>query len=119
MHRAIQLPPGNSSGPAKIRAACGLDPLRSRVDIVNVEVINPERDLLFRRLIANVTDRLPAAGEQLIRVRRTDLGVRFLPAKKFAVENKCPFTIDGQQLMPSHTSQLAEVGRLLAAALTP
>src|ERR1700720_655054 len=69
-------------------ATTGLHTLRSRVDVADIEVIEPEWNRLCRKFSEHAADRLPTSGEPLTRIGWTGFVVRFLPAKKLAVESK-------------------------------
>src|SRR5271166_2212498 len=56
-------------------AAAGLHALRRRIDIADVEVVEPERDRDRQRLGEHAADRYPTGGEQLVRAHRADVGV--------------------------------------------
>ena len=99
--------------PLEDPAAAGLHAFSGRVDIADIEVIKPVWDLLYRTFGEHAADRLPAGGEQLIRVLRTEFGVRFLPAEKLAVESKRLLPVGGEQLMPAHALRFVQIGRLL------
>ena len=62
-------------------AAAGLHALRRRLDVVNVEIVEPERKRQCRRLRQHAAERLPIGGKLLIRTDRTSVGARFLPAE--------------------------------------
>jgi hypothetical protein len=62
-------------------AAAGLHALRRRLDVVNVEIVEPERKRQCRRLRQHAAERLPIGGKLLIGTGRTSVGARFLPAE--------------------------------------
>ena len=61
-----QLPPGTSSGPSRISSARSLDPLRRGVDVVGVEIVEPEGRRHRRGLGEHAADDLPSGSEELI-----------------------------------------------------
>jgi len=62
-------------------AAASLHALRRRLDVVNVEIVEPERKRQCRRLCLHAAERLPIGGKLLIRAERTSVGACFLPAE--------------------------------------
>jgi hypothetical protein len=62
-------------------AAAGLDALRRRLDVVDVEIVEPERKRRCRRLRQHAAERLSIGRKLLIRTGRTRVGARFLPAE--------------------------------------
>jgi len=62
-------------------AAAGLHALRRRLDVVNVEIVEPEGKRQCRRLRKHAAEDLPISGKLLIRTDRTSVGSRFLPAE--------------------------------------
>src|SRR5215471_11961648 len=68
------------------RAAAGCHAPYCRVDISDVEVIEPEGGRFDDGLGEHAADCLPSGGEQLIGARKTGIGLRFLPTEELAVE---------------------------------
>ena len=85
-------------------SAAGRDALRGRVDVVGVEIVEPERRRNRRGLGEHGADHLPSGGEGLIRARLADLGVLFLPAEKLSVESPCLLPVGGKQFVPADTA---------------
>src|SRR5258705_3773258 len=100
-------------------ATAGLHALRGRVDVADIEVIEPEWNRLCRKFSEHAADRLPTSGEPLIRVRRTGFGVRFMPAKNLSVESKRLLQVGGEQLMPAHAPRFVQIGGRLLDGLQP
>ena len=86
-------------------AAAGLDALRRRVDVADVEIVEPEREPGSSGLGEHAADHLPSGGEGLIRARLADLGVLFLPAEKVAVESPCLLPVGGEQFVPADAAR--------------
>ena len=110
LHRAIQTAARQFKRTLENLAAGGLHALRGRIDIADIEVEKPERNRVNRTFGEHAADRCSAGMEQLIDVRRTDIGARLPPAKKFAVKGKRLLQIGGEQLMPAHTSRFVRFG---------
>ena len=93
-------------------AATGLDALRRRVDVVDVEVVKPEGHGNHRRFGGHAADRLASGGEQLICAHRVDVGVCFSPAKKLAVERKRLLPVGGEQFVPADAARCCPTRRV-------
>jgi hypothetical protein len=100
-------------------AAAGRHALRRRVDVVDVEVVKPERHGHRRRLGGHTADRLPAGGEQLIAARGADVGADLLPAEKLAVKGKRLPPVGGEQFVPADAARRSRRGALLLARREP
>ena len=105
---------------AKDLSATSLHALRCRVDIADVEIVKPKRNRHRRGLCGHSADRLPAGGEQLICARRASFGLRFLPAKKLAVERPRLLPVGGKEFVPADAPRRAQInGLLLSRWLSP
>ena len=98
-------------------AAAGLDAFSRRLDVADVEIVEPERQRRLR--IPHAANRLRSVGEELVRAHRVDMGARFLPAKQLVVKGERPFPVSGEQLMPAHVSRCARLSALLLGAFAP
>ena len=76
---------------SRISAAAGLHALHGRVDVADVEVVEPEGDRHHRRLGEHAADGLPAGGEQLISAHRSGVGVRLSASRRGRCRRPTPF----------------------------
>ena len=95
-------------------SAAGRDPLRGRVDVIGVEVVEPERRRDRRGFGEHAADHLPSGGEGLIRARLADVGVLFLPAEKLSRRKSMPAPSRRQGVRASRHALLRPARRAVA-----
>src|SRR5262249_20062908 len=76
--------------------AAGLHPPYCFVDVVDIEVIEPERHRLGCGLGEHAADDLPTRGEQLVGAPGVGIEARLLPAEHLAVKRERSFPIGGE-----------------------
>ena len=116
---STQLPPGSFKRTVEDLSAAGRDALRRRVDVADVEIVEPERGRDRRGLGEHAADHLPSGGEGLIRARLADVGVLFLPAEKLAVESPRLLPVGGKQFVPADAARCVRRGGRLLAGIAP
>src|SRR5215470_11538061 len=99
--------------------ATGLHTLRRRTEVADVEIIEPKWSRHRLRLGEYAADRLSCGRERLIHAHRSNIRVRFSPAKDLAVEGKRLFRVGGEQLVPADAARCAGIGGLFLAGLHP
>ena len=100
-------------------AAAGLDALRRRVDVADVEIVEPEGSRDRRRLGEHAADHLPAGGEELIRARLARCRRPPSASRKARRRKPTPAPSRRRAARASRPARCGRSGGLLLAGLQP